>query len=160
MVRGTGCKPGEEQSAASGGLVWWHSGAVRAAQAWRESRRGVLPLHWLTASLPLVPPCTSKEGVRQGRKAVRDGWLAVFLIMSLSSVFWSLNSVTNGLSCAKWLFRACKFGPCCMLPSGEELLPPPAVERGWAYLRLDDTNALQRFLSLDSGLWLVNLCHE
>lgn len=109
---------------------------------------------------PSVPPCISKEGVRQGRKAVRYGWLAVFLIMSLSSVFWSLNSVINGLSCAKWLFRACKFGPCCTLPSGEELLPPPAVERGWAYLSLDDTNALQRFLSLDSGLWLVNLCHE
>lgn len=45
-------------------------------------------------------------------------------------------------------------------PSGEDLLPPSAVERGWAYLRWDDTNTLQRFLSLDSELWLVDLCHE
>lgn len=89
----------------------------------------VLPLRRLAAFLLCLSTPPRREPGREG-KAATYGWLAVFLIMSLSSVCWILNLITNDFSCAKWLLRVCKFGACCMLPSGEDLLPSLAVEGG------------------------------
>lgn len=118
---------------------------------------GVLLLRRLAACLPCLSAPPRREWGREG-KAETDGWLAIVWIMNLSTVCWSLNLVPNDLSCAKWLLGVCEFSPCCTLASGEDSLPPPAVEGGWAYLRVDSMKIPQRFLGPGSVLWLLSLC--